>query len=67
MRKDIKRSDLVFGILKSDIQLLSEEAIGRRLSEEELTNFSIGILTYFKNWDNWLKENIENEFDNHED
>jgi len=60
MRRD--NFDLIFGIKIQDIQLLSEETIGRGLDGNELKILDEKIKCEFHNWDCWLKELIFSEF-----
>ncbi len=58
----INKNDLIFGITKSDIQMLALETLNRKLNQQELISFTKGITNYFKNWDCWIQELIINDF-----
>lgn len=60
--QSIKEQNIFFCLSDSILQELSLEELSRELEQTELNNLRNTILYLFKNWDNWIKELIAEEY-----
>ncbi len=58
VRDHIKEQDVIFSISQKDIQVIAEEAIERKLNQEEMVEICNYVLNQLIICDDWVKEII---------